>query len=749
MTQPIASNHVSQPSEPTAQRPSILGRLRTRFGLGRADGSQLEKAVKLHDAGEKDTAVSVLKELILRTDPPADANDALILQSARLLLAEYQAEIGLRDGNADLLRAGLRILVTLPKSNVNDLRNGDVPWNEKLARAEELLEAALAGKSPTPIDVGSFLNEIVTLASAHNRLLQPESARRVCQTALSHAALDVPSLHLVLAESEFGLGNHHNALDCLARAIRTGIPAESDGFALALLGSIQRIEDRDISEHAEVLTAELHCVQGRANQGLAMLQRAIDKQGDRAELGAIRSLMSYYARTRRHAEFEDTLAVLLRRDLPEVVRIRLVREIEEMTAVHPDRPRLRGSLAILGYRAGNTTHALDQLTTLLVQHPDLAPEYDQLLQAAQSGESPASREPTSTLWLLRALFDAGALAACACLLGTLEPSSLQPEEAAKAAAIAADIAARLPETGSHLGILLHLPKPPSPEPPSPNAAQPPSPTSPPPEPTAVTTPTSPAVQAQVPTPAVPAAPTPLACAKPIAAHDVVHAAAPILPQAPHHGPVPHAPSPQTRPATPNPAEPAVIVPVAFSPIQPIATGPPPTVSIPPVAHPRDETHPHDSGNPSDSVRLQAILGLLVMASPSLRGCAVVSHQGLLLAAQFPAASDESLRTQITAAVLTLSQLAMPLLRMADLAAARLNPQGGAEAHAGHDHAPGEEFLQIRSASGLSVIFPAGATASLVSFFPPFHDAHSVLPQLRQAASALSEIFQPSAHWGAG
>ncbi len=727
---------MSQPTEPIAQRPSILGRLRTRFGLGRADGSQLEKAVKLHDAGDKDASVAVLKELIARTDPPADANDAFILQSARLLLAEYQAEIGLRDGNADLLKAGLRILVTLPKSNVNDLRNGDVPWTEKLSRAEELLGAALAGKSPTPLDIGSFLNEIVTLASAHNRLLQPESARRVCRTALAHPPLDLPGLHLVLAESEFGLDNHHVALDCLARAIRTGIPAESDGFALALLGSIQRIDDRDISEHAEVLTAELHCVQGRANQGLAMLQRAIDKQGDRAELGAIRSLMSYYARTRRHGEFEDTLAVLLRRELPEVVRIRLVREIEEMSAAHPDRPRLRGSLAILRYRAGDTTHALDQLTDLLRKHPELAPEYDQLLQAAQSDECPAPQEPTSTLWLLRSLFDAGALEASACLLATLPPSSLLPEEAAKASHIAAEIAQQLPESSSQPGILLHLATPPStptaptPSNPGPAHADPDPRPSPPPGPPATA-------------PLTPSPPTPQP-----------------LPPAATASSIPRPPPPSPVSGLPEPAEPAqpkaasrpstgvtVIVPVAFSPIQPIAGSTPPAVSIPPVQRIENDAVEDRPGDPADSSRLQAILGLLIVACPSLRGCAVVSHQGLLLAAQFPTASDESLRTQLTAAILTLSQLASPLLRMADLAAARLNPHPTGAAP--HESGPGEEFLQIRSASGLSVLLPAGPAASLATFFPPVPDAHSILPQLRQAASALAEVLQPSAQWAAG
>lgn len=645
------------PAETAAPRPSIFGRIRSRLGIGRDDAASLEKGLKLHEAGDLDGAIALLEPAFSHPDGPGPIGDNLLFQTGRLLLAEWQIEAGLRDGKTELVRAGLRVLITLPRGNVNDLRNGDIPWLEKLARAEELLTQALTQTNPHRFEASAFLPEATTLASAFNLLTEHDSARRTCRTLLTRSSAESPALHLVLAEAEVGLGHPQEALDSLSRAIRTGIAPESDGFALALLGSLHRAGDRDIADHAEILTGELHCLQGRANQGLPILQRAIERQGDRAELGPIRSLMGLYAKTRRFSEYEDTLNLLLRRDLPDIVRVRLTREVQEMAERSPDRPRLRGALAILEHRAGEATRAINELVTLLATQPDLALDYNRLLQAVPS-PPPAEPlpEPTQTLWFIRALLDGGALEAAVRLLHGLDLSALDPLQAADARRLADTVASHLP------GIAL---------------------------PPGLIGPTPPAAEAEVTSPTPPPATTTLSGPPP----PPLPLAAPTLD--PAHATAATDPTPNP-PTTPHPPLPAPSLPES-----PAGT----LVSLPP--QPAPDRHLAD---------LESWLAELARSCPSLHACALLSAHGRLLACHAPSATDERSRTQSNATLLAVSHMGMALLRLLEATPVLSHPHDPNPSHRSPPTpppTPPPRHLEIQSQSGRATLMEAGPNTYLV------------------------------------
>ncbi len=438
---------MSQPQERTSSQHSILGRLRSRLGLGRNGANPLEHARELRTSGDLDGAVILLREVCAKpTHKLGDSDAVLELQQARLLLAEYHAETGLRDGDADAVREGIQKLVALPTMNVNALRQGVIQWPEKLTRAEEFFGTLLATEWNPGSDKRGFLSELVALASAWNLLLEPEAARRVCLKGFDTLHSDHPGLLIVLAEAEFGLGNPHRALECLARALRSGTTLETDSLAVALLGSIQRGEDRDLANHADALVAELHCLQGRWTQGLPMLQRTLEKQGDRADIESIVALLNACIRSRHFQEFETAAALLLHREIPEPIRSRLHLETGDLATKNPDRPKLRGILNILRYRGGEGPAAFADLSILLAGNPDAGFVLQLNHSLLPAASAPAADRANATLEFAQSLFAAGSLEATALLLASLENSDLSPAQLDTASTLAAELARRLPDS---------------------------------------------------------------------------------------------------------------------------------------------------------------------------------------------------------------------------------------------------------------------------------------------------------------
>gem|GEM_PF-3305833 len=341
--------------------------------LGRDFGSVRARATKLKDTEGPSAAIVFLHEALGK---PADKVPAAALEGyvrCWLLCGSCEAEHGLSAGEPQKTRDGLHTLSWLARQFRSYWLTSEPGLKGLLREISGFLERALA--APWTLDQKRrlFLPELCALASLWNQAGEPRTGMDLCLKGQSLFPND-PSLVLLHAESQAGLGRFDECLSALERVLQSESPIESPGLIITLLQQAERSTVPAQAHLGRALLATLYCRIERWDQAFETATRAHGLLGDDLDDSSLQALLVSAIRVGRRSEFlEHTRRFLPRPLAPHIASavLGVLGHLEDPRAPAAD---LQGARVALSLRAGRNQEALDTLARCLADHPAAAPE---------------------------------------------------------------------------------------------------------------------------------------------------------------------------------------------------------------------------------------------------------------------------------------------------------------------------------------------------------------------------------------
>lgn len=413
--------------------------------LGRDFGKVHAKAAKLRESGGSPAALAFLKENLGETVEKVDARQADNYAKCHLLLAECQAECGVRGNSPRQALEGIQALLKLPGSHPGLLQGGSSAWPDLLATVEKLLRAVLDPQWVPNGNKSAFVTEIAAVAAAWNQLGKPQFAQRACQMGLRVFGGDA-GLLLLQAEAEASLRNFSASLECLKAVIRSGAAPQSPGKMITLLEMAQGTSEASVSGLAWALTGEVYYRLGRWEQAFASAQRASETLGDGLEDFSVQALLLAASRNRKLDEFEQHSQRFLKRGLSADLLASLADETRQLLAQYPHRKRLWLTWGAVALRTGQNEDAVMAFKQSLVIDRALAAEVVAWYRAAGAY---STADASLCVNLAQVLFRAGQPDDALSVLARLDSDATTASQLDEAVTLCREMAER---SAGHAGV---------------------------------------------------------------------------------------------------------------------------------------------------------------------------------------------------------------------------------------------------------------------------------------------------------
>lgn len=363
----------------------------------------LAKAQRLLEVDQLPAALLCLEQCLApENQEDLDATDP-DYAACTLLLADCQAECGLRRGDLGEVRTGLESMLHGDAIFPNYFENHPPRWPAVLKSAERFLTAALDPTWRPGLDKGEFLGVTALLAQAWYGLHEFGAAARVCERGLKVFPGD-STLLFRLAQASGAQGAWEPCVALTREALASGrMPATSPEL-IALMDEALQTEETVVHPEAEALKGEALRRAGRWDDAYASFTRAEARKPGGLPDFAVEGLLLTALRKRSFAEVERYGIVYGRRGFGaegmSVVAAALRLALDRV----PERKNLWLFWSQLCLHLGRLGESLQGVARTLGLDPSLA---EGVLAGCRSLESQASETPTFRLGLARVIITSG------------------------------------------------------------------------------------------------------------------------------------------------------------------------------------------------------------------------------------------------------------------------------------------------------------------------------------------------------